>query len=46
MMEIVYNKNNQACNCNFEWVVIQDGHTIFGAQTKEECEIYVNRYKV
>jgi hypothetical protein len=44
MMEIVYNQDGSACNCNFQWVVMQDGYSIFGAETKEECQAYIDRY--
>jgi len=43
-MEIIENINQSACDCNFNWVVMQDGYSIFGADTREECEIYISRY--
>lgn len=42
-MEIVENINN-SCNCNFDYVVVHEGISIFGAPTYEECEIYINNY--
>jgi len=31
--------------CDFEWIVIKNNKSIFGANTKEECDEYINNYK-
>lgn len=41
-MKIEHNLNNSYCTCDFEWVVIdENGRSIFGAYTVEECETYI-----
>jgi hypothetical protein len=41
-MEIKKNYNNSYCNCDFEWVVIDEfGFSIFGANTEDECLNYI-----
>jgi hypothetical protein len=46
-MRVEHNVDSSYCNCNFEWVVIDDnGFSIFGANTEGECLEYINNHKV
>ena len=46
-MRVERNTYKSYCNCDFEWVVIdEDGYSMFGANTEGECLEYINNHKV
>ena len=44
-MEIIENLNQSACNCEFTYVVIFEGNSIFGSNDRSDCEDYIARYQ-
>lgn len=44
-MEVKQNIDSSYCNCNFQWVVIDElGYSIFGANTEDECINYIKNF--
>lgn len=46
-MRIEHNLDGSYCNCSFDWVVIDENEqSVFGADTEEECQEYIDNYKI
>jgi hypothetical protein len=44
-MEVIHNIDGSFCNCDFEWVVIdENGYSVFGSDTEEKCVIYKENF--
>ena len=44
-MEIIENINQSVCNCDFTYVVMYEGNSIFGSNNRIDCENYILQYQ-
>jgi len=46
-MKVVQNINQSYCNCDFDWVVVDElNNSVFGSNVKEDCENYIKNFPI
>jgi hypothetical protein len=44
-MKTEQNTNREYCDCNFDWVVVDEFNLcVFGSNIKEECDRYIENF--